>query len=307
MNIFQKYSAILLLSMNLSVGVVAAECDKTNLAVQVLGSGGPIADDERASSGYLIWHNNKSIALVDMGGGVFQRFGEAQGKIEDLELIGITHFHTDHVADLPALLKSGFFINRKDSLLISGPAGGSRFPGLIEFMDALFNPKSGAFRYLSGYLSGKGGLFKTELLEVDNKSEQPTSVLKEDGLKVSSVGVNHWAIPTVGYLVEINGKKIAFSGDQNGDNPAFLKLIQGADILFMAHAVPEKADRVAGRLHASPSVIGKLANEAKVKRLVLSHFMKRSLDTLDENIKIIEKNYSGIIELAEDLECFNLN
>ncbi|MDE1461898.1 MBL fold metallo-hydrolase [Spartinivicinus poritis] len=304
---FNKICLILLLGINLIAITAYAECHKADLAVQVLGSGGPIADDSRASSGYLIWSKNKSIALIDVGGGVFHRFGEAKAKIVDLQLIGITHFHTDHVADFPALLKSGFFINRKESLLVSGPAGGSRFPGLLEFMDALFNPKSGAFRYLSGYLSGKGGLFKAELLEIDNKSEQPTSVLKQEGLKVSSVGVNHWAIPTVGYLVEIGGRRIAFSGDQNGDNPAFLKLIQDADILFMAHAVPEKADPVAGRLHARPSVIGKLAKETNVKRLVLSHFMKRSLDTLDENIKIIKASYSGSVELAEDLKCFNLD
>lgn len=304
MSKMNKLCSVLFLATNLLAAIAYAECRDTDVAVQVLGSGGPIADDERASSGYLVWHKNKSVVLIDIGGGIFHRFGEAKGKIEDLELIGITHFHTDHVADLPALLKSGFFINRKDSLLIAGPTGGSRFPGLTDFMDAMFNPKSGAFRYLSGYLSGKGGLFKTELLEIDNKADQPHLVIKQDELKVSGVGVNHWAIPTVGYLVEIGGKRIAFSGDQNGDNPAFLKLIQGADILFMAHAVPENADPVAGRLHARPSVIGKLAKDTKVKKLVLSHFMKRSLDTIDENIKIIKKSYSGKIELAEDLKCF---
>ncbi|NOX42407.1 MAG: MBL fold metallo-hydrolase, partial [Gammaproteobacteria bacterium] len=190
------------------------------LAIQVLGSGGPIADDGRASSGYLIWQKNKSILMIDAGGGVFHRFGEVKGQIENLELVGLTHLHADHVADLPALLKSGFFTDRTKALPISGPTGNERFPGLVDFMHALFNPKSGAFRYLSSYLDGKDGLFKTELVEIDNKSEQPYSIIKKNKLHIQAVGVNHWAIPTIGYLVEINGKRIAFSGDQNGDNPA---------------------------------------------------------------------------------------
>ncbi|MEK6194366.1 MAG: MBL fold metallo-hydrolase, partial [Deltaproteobacteria bacterium] len=78
-------------------------------ALQVLGSGGPIADDGRASSGYLVWVDGRSRFLVDAGGGVFLRFGEAGARFEDLEHISISHFHTDHSTDLVALLKSGYF------------------------------------------------------------------------------------------------------------------------------------------------------------------------------------------------------
>ena len=38
------------------------------ITLQVLGSGGPIADDGRASSGYLVWFDGKSRFLVDAGG-----------------------------------------------------------------------------------------------------------------------------------------------------------------------------------------------------------------------------------------------
>ncbi|MEM9057738.1 MAG: hypothetical protein AAGD86_09690, partial [Pseudomonadota bacterium] len=49
-----------------------SECD---LAVQVLGSGGPIADDGRASSSYVLWDRGRSVALIDAGSGAFLRFG----------------------------------------------------------------------------------------------------------------------------------------------------------------------------------------------------------------------------------------
>ena len=35
------------------------------VAVQVLGSGGPIADDARASTGYIVWIDGHSRVLVD--------------------------------------------------------------------------------------------------------------------------------------------------------------------------------------------------------------------------------------------------
>ncbi|MEO1204683.1 MAG: MBL fold metallo-hydrolase, partial [Pseudomonadota bacterium] len=47
------------------------------VAVQVLGSGGPIADDDRASSGYLVWVDGKARAMIDAGNGSLLRFAEA--------------------------------------------------------------------------------------------------------------------------------------------------------------------------------------------------------------------------------------
>jgi glyoxylase-like metal-dependent hydrolase (beta-lactamase superfamily II) len=76
------------------------------VAVQVLGSGGPDSNDARASSGYLLWLDGEARLLVDAGGGVFLRFGEAKARFESLD---VTHLHVDHVSDLAALLMSGFF------------------------------------------------------------------------------------------------------------------------------------------------------------------------------------------------------
>ncbi|HIP27906.1 MAG TPA: MBL fold metallo-hydrolase [Sulfurovum sp.] len=82
---------------------------RNTLALQVLGSGGPESGDKRASSGYVIWVDGKSRVLVDFGGGASLRFEEVGAKIEDLDVILLTHLHVDHTADLPALLKSSFY------------------------------------------------------------------------------------------------------------------------------------------------------------------------------------------------------
>ena len=108
------------------------------VALQILGSGGPIADDARASSGYVVWIDGQSRVLIDAGGGTFLRFGEAGATFEALDFVGLSHFHTDHSADFPALIKSGNFSDRDRSLSIAGPEGDAPFPGVKDFMQSMF-------------------------------------------------------------------------------------------------------------------------------------------------------------------------
>ena len=269
--------------------------------VQILGSGGPVSDDARASSGYLVWIDGEARLLVDAGGGVFLRFGEAKAKFDSLDAIAITHLHADHVGDLLPILKSGFFSERKRALPIVGPTGGGAFPGITEFMQTMLNEKTGAYRYLSGYL--KGGNVEAQISESSAAARKPAQVFANERFKLTAIGVAHGPVPALGYLVEVQGKRFAFAGDQDGDNPAFTAMIKDADILVMDHAVPEMTDQVAAALHARPSEIAALAKAANVKQLVLSHNMARSLKPLQDNLAIIRKTYDGPVVVAEDLMC----
>jgi ribonuclease BN (tRNA processing enzyme) len=158
------FLAAVLAVISILPGPAVAICS-SRLAVQVLGSGGPDANDARASAGYALWIDGEARLLVDAGGGIFLRFGEAKAKFETLDAIAITHLHADHVSDLAALLKSGFFSDRKRDLPIIGPSGGGDFPGMSEYMRILFDPDHGAYRYLSGYLDGSGELVKAAVTE----------------------------------------------------------------------------------------------------------------------------------------------
>ena len=284
----------------------ATPCGQTGVAIQVLGSGGPIPDGGRASSGYLVWVDGHARLLVDAGGGTFLRFGEAGASIADLDLICLTHLHTDHAADLPALLKGGYFSNRSRPLPIIGPTGGGDFPDTATFVRRLFARERGAFAYLYGFLDGRDGLFATPVRTVDAGASKPVQVWSEGGLTVAAVGVHHGPVPALGYLVTMRGKRIAFSGDQRGDAPAFTSMIKGADLLVMAHAIPQQAGRIARNLHATPEAIGHLAAAAEVHSLLLSHLMARSLAHLPESQTIIRRHYAGPLRIADDLMCIDL-
>ena len=56
------------------------QCGTSGVALQLLGSGGPISDDARASSGAIIWINGKARILIDAGGGNFAVHADAYGR-----------------------------------------------------------------------------------------------------------------------------------------------------------------------------------------------------------------------------------
>lgn len=297
----QRLAALLMLLA--AAGAAAGPCDAP-IALQVLGSGGPEAQQGRASAGYLVWLDGKARVLVDLGGGSFARFGASGARFADLDLIALTHMHADHATDLPALLKSGYFSRRTRALPIAGPTAGGAYPDLDGYLQGLLAPENGAFRYLAGYLDGSDGLVALEPRTLDAAGREPIPVHETDAYRVSAIGVTHGPVPALAYRVDIGEQRIVFSGDMNGDDPWFVDFARGADLLIMDHAVPEDAGPVATRLHALPSEIAAIAKEADIGHLVLSHLMRRSERALDESLARIRRVYAGPVSVAEDLACF---
>jgi ribonuclease BN (tRNA processing enzyme) len=275
------------------------------VTLQVLGSGGPIADDARASSGYLIWIDGKSRVLIDAGGGTFLRFGEAAADFKQLDFIGLSHFHTDHSADFPALLKSGSFAGRKRPLAIAGPSGSDLFPGLDDYLNSMLARQQGAYGYLGGFLDGSGGMPKLGTSEIDKDNIESVRVFASEGgdITIDALPVPHGIVPAVAFRVTNENTSMVFASDQNGGNDNFIEFAKDANVLVMHMVIPEGTTGTGRRLHAPPSVIGTIARKANVGTLVLSHFMARSLQNLDENIALVKQQFDGGIILAHDLGC----
>ena len=137
-------------------------------------------------------------------------------------------------------------------------------------------------------------------------SATPVTVFHAGDLTASAVRVIHGPVPALGWRLEISGKIIVFSGDTNGAGEGLVRLAANSDLFIAHNAVPEGASGVERRLHMPPSVIGQIAGDAKVKRLVLSHRMLRTLGKEDLTLSGIKKRYSGPITFANDLDCFPL-
>ena len=266
-----------------------------SITLQILGSGGPELS-KRASSSYLIWVDGKAKVMVDAGGGAFTRFAEADAKIEDLELIALTHLHIDHSADLPAFMKAGFFSQRSRPLPILGTTASGAFPNINDFLERLFGEK-GAYAYMSDILTPQSDSFQI----VPVRFDQGFNAKKFGEITVGTVGVNHGTIPAIAYCITIGGKKIVFAGDTSAKSDKLIELADGADYLIVHHAIPEQTNAYAKRLHLTPTRIGEVAQKAGVKHLILSHRMKRTYEHEAESLKLIQQRYKGDVIWAEDL------
>jgi ribonuclease BN (tRNA processing enzyme) len=288
------------------VSPAAARCRGT-FAIEVLGSGGPLADDARASSSYLVWIDGEARLLIDAGGGAFVRFGAAGADMSVLDAIMISHFHADHVSDLAALLKSASFDDDAGPMAIVGPSGGGVFPGLHDFLEAQFGQTAGAYRYLSRLLTGEGDGFSLSPSEIDAFADSAPVVFERDGLGVTAIPVNHGNVPALAYSVSYNGATAVFAGDQSLFSEFFERRLAGTrpDVLIAHHAISGAPGQPRG-LHRTPESIGDMAAAMGAKRLVLSHNMKRALDAWRDGRRAIRAVYKERVDLADDGMCVSV-
>lgn len=307
-----RYSLVVFLAAISGLGSGAdaaaepAGCAEDDLVVQILGSGGPIADDGRASTSYLVWIDGGSRVLIDAGSGAFLRFGEVGGNFDALEFVGLSHFHTDHSADFPALMKSGSFSGRSRALTVAGPSGSDRFPDLHGFLRAMFEPENGAYRYLFGYLDGLRGSPVIEPVQVAGEPGVTRVFDGDGGLAIDAMPVPHGIVPALAFRVRLGKATVVFAGDQNGSDERFIDFARGADLLVMHMAIPEGVGGPASRLHATPGEIARVAQLSGARRLVLSHFMARSLRDLDVAFPRIQGTFDGLLFAANDLDCLSI-
>ena len=287
-------------------------CGGEKLAVQILGSGGPAATTNRASTSYLVWRAGRAVVMVDVGGGAFLRFSEAGARLEDLSLLAVSHLHPDHISDLPALLWLSERAREKP-LKLAGPSAGGPFADIATFLKRMFDPTTGAFAVLAGTLGEASSGVRLDVTVVDVKSPGASTVLKEGDLEVTAMGVPHGNAPSAAYRVRLGEHTVVFSGDQTGRDPNFVNFAMGADLLIMHFAVSTRASEAQARIHATPQIVGQVARDAKVRRLALSHFNlgyaydpareATSLFNLDENVAEVKKYYFGPLVLGNDLQC----
>ena len=277
-------------------------CGTQDIWLQVLGSGGPELDDGRASTGYLIWHQGRARVLVDMGTGSLLHFEQSGASVNDLDVILLSHLHVDHSNDLPGLVKASFFSDRDRDLPVAGPGGNQLMPSITSFLQSLFG-KAGAYQYLNSYLDGSDS-YRLVPHDIESKAKKQQQVLPDLPYQLTAVPVHHGALPALAWRVVVEGKAVVFGGDMNNDNDTLAQLAMNADILVAHNAIPEGMTGVARNLHMPPSVIGQIAAKAKVKQLVLSHRMKRTLGKEQETTEQIRKSYQGALHFADDLQCF---
>jgi len=265
------------------------------IELEILGSGGPEIDG-RASSSYILWIDNKAKLLIDMGSGSMLMFEKSNAQLEDLEAVVLTHLHIDHSVDLPSYVKAGYFSSRRQSLEIIAPYGNESFPSISEYLSKLFG-RDGVYKYMQDVLTPQSDSFEIIPFEVHSNSII-TKKYKDFELKL--INVHHGIVPALALRINVDGKSIVISGDTNNKNANLNTLAQNADVFIVHHAITQHAGKFAKSLHITPSAIANLSAKSKVKRIILSHRMKRTLNREEESLEIIHRVFNGDVKFAED-------
>jgi ribonuclease BN (tRNA processing enzyme) len=286
---------------------VYAQTSTAPLELVVLGSGGPGATG-RAASCYLVLIAGIPRILVDAGPGAFARLGEAKLSLAKVDIVLLTHLHIDHAGELPGLFKARAVSSSEPIVFkVWGPDGsrgqnhGAYFPSTSRFLELLFGPQ-GAFAYLSDF-SAPMTIQPHDISAQVSAAAVPHAIFSEGRLSISAIAGHHRDAPAIIYRIDYAGRSVTFSGDIDAEGlPDLRSLAKKSDLLIFNSVVldPPDSPAVLYTLHTPPRAIGKLAKEAGVGRLLLSHLSPATEAMHDTVLKSIHENYTGPVSFADD-------
>jgi ribonuclease BN (tRNA processing enzyme) len=220
------------------------------MRVTILGSGTLVPDPTRGSPGYWVESSCETL-LVDCGAGSLRALAHLGLAWEAVDGVLLTHFHTDHVADLAPLLfalKHGAEPARSALLSLTGPRG------LKDHLKAL--------KEAHGAYVGDPGF----PLEANEVKEGGMWTSPGGTFRVLSYPTNH-TDRSLAFRVETDQGRVGFTGD-TGHDPGLGRFMNGVDLLVAECSHP---DGEGMSTHLTPSELAATASGASPGLLVNVH------------------------------------
>lgn len=253
------------------------------LRVFVCGSASPLGNVRERAQACIAVIAGERMFLVDTGSGSAKNLGIARIPMQRLSGVLLTHYHSDHIGDLPAVNQSSWIAGRSESLPVLGPKG-------VDQVVAGFNQAYALDRsYRTAHhgeelLPEKVGPMKARVIE-------PGVVYEKEGLKITAFPVDHRPIvPAFGYRFDYVGRSVVVSGDTVA-TATLTEAAKDSDLLLhdaMALALVQQFENMmksAGNqrtskllrdvqdYHAPTADLVALAKEAGVGKLALYHLV----------------------------------
>jgi len=259
------------------------------------------------SSIALVFIDKNKLWLWDCGESTQQQIQKTSLKLSKLEKIFISHLHGDHVFGLPGLLASRGLRGGKNQqkVQIFGPEGLNRYlketlnitktyiPYEIEIKIIPPNLSAGIIwedeEYIVQYTEVNHNI-KTYAYSVEEKKDRSHFLIEKarrlnippgpiyrtlkEGKTVELP--NGRIFQGKNFLSEIKkGRKIVFCGDTTYCEN-LVHLTKGADLLIHETTFSQQEEDLAKRnFHSTTTIAAKVAKEAQVKRLILTHISPR--------------------------------
>ena len=271
------------------------------MKLTLLGTSCPTVDQYRYGPAALVRTDRTSL-LIDCGSGVTQRLLEAGNPGCNIDALLITHLHSDHIVDLYQLVVSGWHQGRHAALKVFGP------PGTKEYITALMEVwrKEREQRIAHEKRPSNVGL------EVSIVELEPGQVLQFNDIRCQVIKVDHRPVRhAFGFAFEADGTKAVFSGDTTYA-PTLVEAARGADVLVHEVFIHDELTSLSGgnrslegtrnvaSYHTLSDVVGKVAHEADVGCLILTHFVPPRFDR-GGLLAQVRADYAGPVIIGEDL------
>ncbi|WP_292631857.1 MBL fold metallo-hydrolase [Mesorhizobium sp.] len=254
-------------------------------------------------SSSLLQIGGRSI-VVDCGLGVTRGLVDAGISLKALDLIFITHLHSDHVLELGPLIHTAWTAGLATPVGVFGPPGTShywrRFCQAMEFDIEI-------------RIVDEGRPDIRDLVSISEFDEG--QVLEQGGLTVSALRVEHPPVTDCFALrFEHGGKSVVFSAD-TVFYPPLAEFARSADILVHEAMLEEGIERLVARTgngarlkghllasHSFAEEAGIIASDAGVKRLVLNHLIPADDAKIGEAdwTDAVRKTWAGDLTIARD-------
>lgn len=217
---------------------------------QFVGCGDAFGSGGRFNTCFHITGDTSNF-LIDCGASSMVALKRLGIALNEIQIILVTHFHSDHFGGLPPfMLDAQFFSKRSTPLTIAGPH---------ELQDWFVRAMETAFPGSSETQPR----FDLRLMELTER--EPADI---NGMRVTPYLVNHGNAggPFFAYRIEVEDRVIAYSGDTEWTD-ALIEAGKDAD-LFVAEAY-FRDKKVP--LHLDLSTLEARLPEITPKRLILTH------------------------------------
>ena len=278
---------------------------KTRLVLLGTKGGPRVGEAGRSNPSTLIMINDVPY-LIDCGYGTSKQLIAAGVALNRVRYVFITHHHSDHNLDFGPLLYNAWITGQPTRVDAYGP------PGMNELARDFF--KYMKFD-IDTRIEDEGRADPHGLITAHEVSEAGV-VMTNDDVKVSACLVRHPPIKhAYAYRFDAKDRSIVISGD-TAYAPELAEFAKDADVLVhevmylpgieaLLKRLPN-AKRLREHLmaaHTLPEDVGKIAAQAKVKTLVLSHFVPGDDASITDAqwSAGVRKHFKGRVVVGRDL------
>jgi ribonuclease Z len=302
------------LNQSLPDGLHAAFC----------GTGSPLPDRARAGPCLAIIAGAHTF-VFDAGDGASETLSLMGVQQNEIEALYLTHLHSDHIDGLDTVALQHWASGAsREPLNVVGPTGTARVvAGLNE-----------AYAIDQGYriahhgpevMPPSGAGMRAQEFAVPAADGEEIELRNQDGVRIVAFRVDHAPSDAVGYRIEYGGRSIVISGD-TARSASLASAARGADLLvhevisLRLDAIMHEAAVEAGRenigaifhdildYHTSPEDAGRVAAEAQVGALALTHFLPQTpIPGLTHTfVRDAKRTYDGPVFAMRDGDVISL-